>query len=34
MRALRLDSLNVDQLRELDELYRTTRDVGFARVRR
>jgi transposase len=27
MRALRLDSLNVDQLRELDELYRTTRDV-------
>ena len=27
MRALRLDSLNVDQLRELDDLYRTTRDV-------
>jgi transposase len=27
MRALHLDSLNVDQLRELDELYRTTRDV-------
>lgn len=27
MRALRLDSLNVDQLRELDELDRTTRDV-------
>jgi len=31
MRALHLDSVNVDQLRELDELYRTTRDV---RVRR
>lgn len=27
MRALHLDSLSVDQLRELDELYRTTRDV-------
>jgi transposase len=27
MRGLRPDSLNVDQLRELDELYRTTRDV-------
>src|SRR3954464_10321222 len=27
MRALHLDSLNADQLRELDELYRTTRDV-------
>ena len=27
MRALHLDSLNVDQLRELDDLYRSTRDV-------
>jgi transposase len=27
MRALHLDSLSADQLRELDELYRTTRDV-------
>jgi transposase len=27
MRALRLDKLNVDQLRGLDDLYRTTRDV-------
>jgi hypothetical protein len=32
MRALHLDSLNVDQLRELDDLYRTT--FGFGRVRR
>jgi hypothetical protein len=31
MRALRLDSLNVDQLRELDDLYRTT--SAFARER-
>ena len=27
MRALHLDSLSADQLRELDDLYRTTRDV-------
>lgn len=27
MRALHLDKLNVDQLRGLDDLYRTTRDV-------
>ena len=27
MRALHLDSLNAGQLRELDDLYRTTRDV-------
>jgi transposase len=27
MRALCLDTLNADHLRELDDLYRTTRDV-------
>jgi predicted ArsR family transcriptional regulator len=27
MRALRLDDLSPDQLRELDDLYHTTRDV-------
>jgi hypothetical protein len=28
MRPIRLDALSADQLRELDELYHTTRDVG------
>ena len=32
MRAQRLDRLNVDQLHELNGLYRTT--SGFGRVRR
>ncbi len=32
MRAIRLDDLSPDQLRELDTPYRTARDVGCARA--